>query len=77
MGLQGKKVAVIGNNRYEWCTTYLAVTTGGMIIVPLDKALPANELQSLIQRSGAEAIVCEEKYIEAIKNNTEHQWNKQ
>ncbi|MCI9246933.1 MAG: long-chain fatty acid--CoA ligase [Clostridia bacterium] len=72
MGLQGKKVAVIGNNRYEWCTTYLAVTTGGMIIVPLDKALPANELQSLIQRSGAEAIVCEAKYIEAIKNNAEH-----
>ena len=29
MGLRGKKIAVIGNNRYEWCTTYLAVTTGG------------------------------------------------
>lgn len=66
MGLKGKKVAVISNNRYEWCTTYLAVTTGGMIIVPLDKALPENELQSLIVRSGAEAIVCEEKYLDAI-----------
>lgn len=66
MELQGKKVAVIGNNRYEWCTTYLAVTTGGMTIVPLDKALPENELQSLIMRSGAEAIVCEPKYIPAI-----------
>ncbi len=68
MGLSGKKVAVIGNNRYEWCTTYLAVTTGGMIIVPLDKALPENELQSLILRSGAEAIICEQKYIEEISN---------
>lgn len=71
MGLQGKKVAVISSNRYEWCTTYLATTTGGMVIVPLDKALPENELQSLIRRSGAEAIVCEAKYIEAIKNTTE------
>lgn len=71
MGLQGKKVAVISSNRYEWCTTYLAVTTGGMVIVPLDKALPENELQSLIRRSGAEAIICEAKYIEAIKNTTE------
>lgn len=71
MGLQGKKVAVISSNRYEWCTTYLAVTTGGMIIVPLDKALPENELQSLIKRSGAEAIVCEAKYMEAIQNTTE------
>ena len=32
LDLKGKKVAVISNNRYEWCTTYLAVTTGGMII---------------------------------------------
>ncbi len=68
MGLDGKKVAVIGNNRYEWCTTYLAVTTGGMIIVPLDKALPENELQSLILRSKAEAIICESKYIDAVSN---------
>ena len=71
MELQGKKVAVISNNRYEWCTTYLAVTTAGMVIVPLDKALPENEIQSLIKRSGAEAIVCEAKYIEAIKNTTD------
>ena len=71
MGLAGKKVAVIGNNRYEWCTTYLAVTTGGMIIVPLDKALPANELQSLLLRSKAEAIVCEEKYLDSILELTD------
>lgn len=66
MGLEGKKVALIGNNRYEWCTTYLAVTTAGMIVVPLDKALPDNEIESLIIRSGADAIVCEEKYLRAI-----------
>jgi len=74
LGLQGKKVAVISNNRYEWCTTYLAVTTGGMIIVPLDKALPENEIQSLVIRSQAEAIVCEPKYLSAImkiKNTSE------
>lgn len=37
-----------------------------MIIVPLDKALPENEIKSLIERSGAEAIVCESKYLEAV-----------
>ena len=68
MGLAGKKIAVVGNNRYEWCTTYLAVTTGGMIIVPLDKALPENELESLVIRSGAEAIICEEKYVKTLLN---------
>ena len=73
LGLQGKKIALISSNRYEWCTTYLAVTTGDMIIVPLDKALPENELQSLLQRSGAEAVVCEAKYISAIKNTKDSQ----
>ncbi len=28
LGLENKKIVVIGNNRYEWCTTYMAVTTG-------------------------------------------------
>lgn len=66
LGLEGKRVAVIGNNRYEWCASYFAVTTGNMVIVPLDKALPDNEIESLIIRSGAEAIVFEEKYKKPI-----------
>ena len=37
LGLRGKRIAIIGNNRYEWCASYLAVTTGDMIVVPLDK----------------------------------------
>ena len=67
LGLENKKVALISDNRYEWCTTYLAVTTGNMVIVPLDKALPCNEIESLIQRSGAEAVVFEKKYLEEFQ----------
>mgnify|MGYP005787492137 CR=1 FL=1 len=73
MGLEGKKIAVIGNNRYEWCTTYLAVTTGNMIIVPLDKALPENELESLLHRSEAEVVFCDGKYVEKIKKVKEQE----
>lgn len=68
MGLEGKKIAVIGNNRYEWCESYLAVTTSNMVIVPLDKALPANEIKSLIERSKADAIIYENKYNEVFEN---------
>ena len=45
-----KRVAVIGNNRYEWCITYLGVTTAGRIIVPLDKALTDKEIEKLLKR---------------------------
>ena len=68
MGLEGKKIAVIGNNRYEWCESYLAVITSNMVIVPLDKALPANEIKSLIERSKADAIIYENKYNEVFEN---------
>ena len=61
-GLQGKRIAVISENRYEWEMAYLAVVTGTGIIVPLDKALPDNEIESLIIRSEVEAIIYSSKY---------------
>ena len=62
MGLKDKRVAVISENRYEWGIVYLAVVTGTGVIVPLDKSLPENEIESLIVRSGVEAIFYSQKY---------------
>ena len=67
LGLENKKVAIISNNRYEWCVSYLAVTTGNMVIVPLDKLLPEKEIENLIQRSQAEVVIFEDKYTEIFK----------
>ena len=62
MGLKDKRIAVISENRYEWELAYLSVATGTGIVVPLDKALPDNELESLILRSQVEAIFYSSKY---------------
>lgn len=64
LGLENKKVILIGNNRYEWCVSYLAVTTGNMVIVPLDKALPDGEIKNLIETSKADAVIYENKYAD-------------
>lgn len=61
-----RRVAVIGNNRYEWVITYLGVTTAGKIIVPLDKALTDKEIEKLLQRSEADVVVYDEKYQNAV-----------
>ena len=61
-----KRIAVIGNNRYEWVVTYLGVTTAGRLIVPLDKALTDREIEKLLKRSEADAVVYDEKYQNAI-----------
>lgn len=67
MGLENKKIALIGSNRYEWCESYFAITTSNMVVVPLDKALPEQEIRNLIQRSKADAVIFEDKYSEIFK----------
>ena len=73
MGLKGKRIAVISENRYEWCLAYMATVCGTGIVVPLDKLLPANELESLIVRSGVEAIFYSSKYDEIMKDIKQRQ----
>ena len=62
MGLKDKRIAVISENRYEWQIAYLSVVAGTGVVVPLDKALPDNEIENLILRSGVEAIFYSNKY---------------
>lgn len=66
LGLKNKRIAVISENRYEWAVDYLAVATGVGVIVPLDKSLPNNEIESLIKRSEVEAIFYSKKYDEVM-----------
>lgn len=61
-----KRVCLISPNRYEWFVSYLAVTTCNMVIVPLDKSLPDNEIINLIKRSECDAIIYDNKYENAI-----------
>ncbi len=67
LGLKNKRIAVIGENRYEWEIAYLSVVCGTGIVVPLDKSLPENELESVIQRSEVEAIFYTNKHAEEIE----------
>lgn len=67
LGLKDKRIAVIGENRYEWEVSYLSIVCGTGTVVPLDKALPENELENLIERSEIEAIFYTKRHSETIK----------
>ena len=64
-----KRVCLISPNRYEWFVSYLAVTTSNMVVVPLDKSLPDNEIINLIERSECDAIIYDSKYENAISES--------
>ncbi len=72
MGLKGKRVAIIGKNRYEWVVAHLANLLGGIVSVPLDKDLQYDELEGSLIRSKVDCIVFDEKLTDKIidiKNN--------
>ena len=66
MGLKDKRIAIIGENRYEWEIAYLSIVCGTGIVVPIDKSLPEHELESVIERSEVEAIFYSNKYEEIL-----------
>ena len=67
LGLENKRIAIIGKNSYPWFLTYLAVFCGVGITVPLDKGLQENEIIMSINRSKADAIVFEKQYLDVIE----------
>ncbi len=73
IGLKDKRIAVIGENRYEWAVAYYAVVNGTGVAVPLDKYLPQNETENLIVRSESSAIFYTGKFhdmmLEIAKTN--------
>ncbi|MBQ3414312.1 MAG: AMP-binding protein [Clostridia bacterium] len=66
--LKDKKIAIIGKNRYEWFISYLAVLNGVGTVVPLDKGLPDNEIESLLERCKTDCVVFEDSYIDVMNN---------
>lgn len=75
LGLRGKRIAIISPNRYEWCVSYLAVTTSDIVVVPLDKSLPNNEIENLIIRSKVDGVIFDSKYAEVFHKLQEDNTN--
>ena len=73
MGLKGRFIAVLGENRYEWGVTYLSAVNGTGVIVPIDKELPISDIENILRRCNAEVLVFSGKYTniakEIIKRN--------
>ena len=60
---RGDRVALLSENRPEWSIAFLAITGMGAVVVPLDAMLNQAELLSLIDDSGAKAIVLSYQFV--------------
>lgn len=75
-GFKGKRIGVISENRYEWTVCYAAIICGLGIVVPLDKNLPKEELENILNRADLEAICVSDKTIEnLLELNEKNKYN--
>lgn len=71
-GFEGKHIALIGTSSVEWMESYLGIITGCTTAVPLDAALPCEDLIDLLNRSDSAALFLSPKlrpYLDAFLGN--------
>lgn len=66
-GYGGKRLAIIGKNSYPWITGYFAGLTGGLVVVPLDKGLPLEEIESCLIRSRADVLLFDPEHLAYVQ----------
>ena len=67
-GLNGKKkIAIIGENCWEWMVTYYATICGCNITVPMDAKLPYADLGDQLIRCDCDALVYTAKFNKAVE----------
>lgn len=67
LNLKDKKAIIIGETQYGWYVSYMAMLCGVGIAVPTDRELPTNELENIVRRSKASAIIYSPKKEEDIQ----------
>lgn len=67
LGLSGEKIAIIGENSYEWVLSYFAVVNGVGTVVPLDKELSKQEIANLVKVAGCKAILYSSSFESYVK----------
>ncbi|MCL2513025.1 MAG: AMP-binding protein [Oscillospiraceae bacterium] len=68
-GFKDIKIALTGDNSYEWCVSYLAVTCGLGVVVPIDKELPAEDMAYILKHSDTNVIIADKARTERLLEN--------
>jgi len=69
MGWLGKQTAIMGQNSYNWVTTYLAVQIGGGAVVPIDKELYFDDINNILTVSETDIFFLDKKSYGKIENH--------
>ena len=68
---KGNHIAIIGENSYEWLIAFMGCLVSGNVAVPIDKELPAAEVEWLIKKADVSKVFISKTYsdlVEGIEN---------
>jgi long-chain acyl-CoA synthetase len=60
--IRGSRLAIVADNHPRWVAAYLGIIAAGSTVVPLDTALHADQLTTLLKDSGTSALFCDAKH---------------
>ncbi|ANU49918.1 hypothetical protein ADH76_06760 [Enterocloster clostridioformis] len=66
LGIRNKKVALIGENSYEWILAYFAIVNSGNVIIPLDRELTVKDIKNILDASGAEVLIYSDDFSDIV-----------
>lgn len=72
LNLKDKRIVIIGENTYHWYVSYMTMLCGTGVAVPVDKELPADEIENVIKRANASAVIYSTKKKDIIKKIKEN-----
>lgn len=53
------KAAIISYNCYEWCVSYLACLSAGIVAVPVDRELSSEDIREILDFAGVKTVFCD------------------
>ena len=67
-GLEGKRIAIIGETSVNWMASYVAILSVGGVAIPLDKELEISVIEGFMESVNADALVYSSSFNSKFKN---------
>ena len=71
----GDKVVLLSSNMPNWGVSYFAITTAGLVAVPILSDFTSEELDMIIEHAEAKALLCSDKLYTKLSKETVEKMN--
>lgn len=66
-----EKAAIISYNCYEWCVSYLACLSAGIVAVPVDRELSGEDIKDILDFAEVKTVFCDGKTLQKLSGMTD------